>query len=125
MPERKITRRLGISLQDVRDALDAFAGTVISAHTRLHVLALDLEALDEVIETNRPLAKTGDAQANMVLLKALDARRILLGISLPARSDPVIVDAQQPPAKTSTQRLRAVVERLCLEQSPKTPETEN
>jgi hypothetical protein len=33
---RKIARRLGITLADVRDALDRFSATVINHHTRLH-----------------------------------------------------------------------------------------
>jgi hypothetical protein len=33
-PESKIAKRLGITLADVRDALDRFSATVISHHTR-------------------------------------------------------------------------------------------
>jgi hypothetical protein len=41
--ERAIARRLRITIQDVRDALDRFSATVLNHHTRLHTLALDLE----------------------------------------------------------------------------------
>jgi hypothetical protein len=57
-PERKIAKRLGITLADVRDALDRFSATVI--HTRLHRLALDLETIDAMVKTFQPMAKAGD-----------------------------------------------------------------
>jgi hypothetical protein len=52
-------KRLGITLADVRDALDRFSATVISHHTRLHRLALDLETIDSMVEPFQPMAKAG------------------------------------------------------------------
>jgi len=71
-PERKIAKRLGITLANVRDALDRFSATVISHHTRLHRLALDLETIDSMVETFGPLAKGGDVQAGALLAKFLE-----------------------------------------------------
>jgi hypothetical protein len=65
--ERAIARRLRITIQDVRDALDRFSATVLNHHTRLHMLALDLERLDEMITAFRPIAKGGDVQAGALL----------------------------------------------------------
>jgi hypothetical protein len=62
-PERNIAKRLGITIADVRDALDRFSATVISHHTRLHRLALDLETIDDMIAVFQPTAKAGDVQA--------------------------------------------------------------
>jgi hypothetical protein len=87
-PERKIAKRLGITLADVRDALDRFSATVISHHTRLHRLALDLETIDSMVETFQPMAKAGDVQAGALLAKFLESRRIMLGLELPRRRRP-------------------------------------
>ena len=121
-PEREIARWLGISLQDVRDALDRFSSTVISHHTRLHRLALDLETIDSMVETFQPMAKSGDVQAGALLAKFLESRRIMLGLELPRRADPLLVEAQAEPMKTSTERIAAVIDRLCLEAPQKPPE---
>jgi hypothetical protein len=39
----------------------------------------------------------------------------MLGLELPHRADPLLVDVQAAPAKTSTERIAEVIERLCLE----------
>jgi hypothetical protein len=119
--ERVIARRLKITIQDVRDALDRFSATVINHHTRLHTLALDLERLDEMITAFRPMAKSGDVQAGALVAKLIESRRIMLGLTLPARADQVILDSQAPPAKSSTQRIAEVIDRLCLE-GPEKPQ---
>ena len=61
--ERIFVKLLGITIADVRDALDRFSATVISHHTRLHRLALDLETIDDMIAVFQPTAKAGDVQA--------------------------------------------------------------
>jgi hypothetical protein len=80
-PERKIAKRLGITLADVRDALDRFSATVISHHTRLHRLALDLETIDSMVETFQPMAKAGDVQAGALLAKFLESAGSCSGLS--------------------------------------------
>jgi hypothetical protein len=125
-PERKIARRLGITLADVRDALDRVSATVISHHTRLHRLALDLETIDSMVETFQPMAKAGDVQAGALLAKFLESRRIMLGLELPRRADPLLVEVQTPAPKASTDRIAEVVERMCLEgPQMEKPEPEN
>jgi hypothetical protein len=121
-PERKIAKRLGSTLADVRDALDRFSATVISHHTRLHRLALDLETIDSMVETFQPMAKAGDVQAGALLAKFLESRRIMLGLELPRRADPLLVEVQSAPPKTSTERIAEVIERLCLEAPQRPPE---
>ena len=124
-PERKIAKRLGITLADVRDALDRFSATVISHHTRLHRLALDLETIDSMVETFHPMATAGDVQAGALLAKFLESRRIMLGLELPRRADPLLVEAQTPVPKTSTDRIAEVIERLCLEGPQTARETDS
>jgi hypothetical protein len=77
--------------------LDRFSATVISHRTRLRRLALDLEAIDSMVETFQPMAKAGDVQAGALLAKFLESRRIMLGLELPRRADPLLVEAQAAP----------------------------
>jgi hypothetical protein len=121
-PERKIAKRLGITLADVRDALDRFSATGISHHTRLHRLALGLETIDSMVETFQPMATAGDVQAGALLAKFLGSRRIMLGLELPRRADPLLFDVQAAPPKTGTERFAEVIERLCLEGPEEPPE---
>ena len=39
----------------------------------------------------------------------------MLGLELPRRADPLLVEAQPASPKTSTERIAEVIERLCLE----------
>jgi hypothetical protein len=50
-----------------------------------------------------------------LLAKFLESRRIMLGLELPRRADPLLVEAQPASPKTSTERIAEVIERLCLE----------
>jgi hypothetical protein len=45
----------------------------------------------------------------------------MLGLEPPGRADPLLVDAQAPAPKTSTDRIDEVIERMCLE-GPQKPE---
>jgi hypothetical protein len=68
-----------------------------------------------MITAFRPMAKGGDVQAGALVARVIESRRIMLGLSLPARADQVILDSQAPPAKNSTERIAEVINRLCLE----------
>ena len=52
------------------------------------------------------------------LVGELESRRIMLGLELPRRADPLLVEVQAAPPKTSTERIAEVIERLCLEAPP-------
>jgi hypothetical protein len=43
----------------------------------------------------------------------------MLGLGLPRRADPLLVEAQTPAPKMGTDRIAEVIERLCLEDSSK------
>jgi hypothetical protein len=68
-------------------------------------------------------AKTGDVASGTPAAKLGGQRRILLGLGLPRRQDQDTIDAQAVPAKTSTERIAEVINRLCLEAPVKEPET--
>jgi hypothetical protein len=46
----------------------------------------------------------------------------MLGLAQRPRSDPSTIEAQAVPAKTSTQRIKEVMDRLCLEKPRDEPE---
>ena len=71
------------------------------------------------------MAKAGDVQAGALLAKFSESRRIMLGLELPRRADPLLVEVQAAPPKTSTERIAEVIERLCLEAPQTVPETDN
>jgi hypothetical protein len=111
-----IARRFGCSIDDVNDTLDFWARSVIHHRVRLHSFALEIERLDTILKAFDPLMRGGSAGAAMVVMKAGEQRRLLLSLSAgPARPDAQMIDAQAEPPKTSTDRIREVVERLCLE----------
>jgi hypothetical protein len=46
----------------------------------------------------------------------------MLGLELPRRADPLLVEAQAPAPKMGTERIAEVIERMCLEGPQKPPE---
>jgi hypothetical protein len=45
----------------------------------------------------------------------LESRRVILGLELPRRADPLLVEAQAAPPKTGNERIAEVFERMYLE----------
>jgi hypothetical protein len=123
---RSISRRLGVSLGDIFDVLDRWATQTITHKLRFHTLALELARLDDMQKVFDAQARTGDVASGALVAKLGEQRRILLGLGVgPARQDPNTIDAQAVRAKTSTQRIAEVINRLCLESPTQAPEPEN
>jgi len=120
---RSISRRLGVSLDDIFDVLDRWATQTINHKLRFHALALELARLDDMHKVFDAQAKTGDVASGALVAKLGEQRRILLGLGLPRRQDQDTIDAQALPAKTSTERIAEVINRLCLEAPVKEAET--
>src|SRR5215469_13312330 len=108
---RSISKRLGCSIEDINDTLDRFAKVTISKNLRTHTLALELERLDRLQHTFERQAEAGDIQSAMLCHKITERRCIMLGISAPPRVDPQIIEQQPAPAQTSTERIRAAIDR--------------
>jgi hypothetical protein len=113
---RSISRRLGVSLDDIFDVLDRWATQTINHKLRFHTLALELARLDDLHKVFDAQARTGDVASGALVTKIGEQRRILLGLGAgPRRQDQDTIDAQAVPAKTSTERIEEVINRLCLE----------
>jgi hypothetical protein len=123
---RSISRRLGVSLDDIFDVLDRWATQTITHKLRFHTLALELARLDDLHKVFDAQARNGDVASGALVTKIGEQRRILLGLGAgPARLDPNTIDAQAVPPKTSTEKIAEVINRLCLESPAKAPEPEN
>jgi hypothetical protein len=114
-PIRAIAKKFKLTVGDVNDALGRWIPTVLNHQTRTRIVVEDLELTDAMIKAFGPAARGGDAQAALVLSRFVQERRILLGLSLPTRADPMLIDMQAEPAQTSTDKLEAVIMRLCGE----------
>ena len=116
---RSIAKRLHCTLADINDVMDRFATTTLTDKLRAHTLALEIERLDELQEVFNDQAKAGDVQSALLVTKIIERRSILLGLSAPPRTDHHIIEHAQPPAMTSTERIRAAIDLLRLEKQPK------
>jgi hypothetical protein len=115
---RVIAKRLGISVADVNDALARWIPTVLNHQTRTRIVVEDLEITDSVLKSFLPLARGGDPQAALVVSRFIQERRILLGLSLPTRADPMLIDMQAEPPQSSTDKIEKVILALCGEDRP-------
>jgi len=121
--EVAIMRRFGCSAADLLDALDSFARQKLHHRTRLHRVAIHLALYDELIEAHQPRARQGDVQSGMLVAKVLEQERILLGIGQQPRNDQTIIEVQSEPAKTTTDKLEAVIYALCGPPAAATPDS--
>jgi hypothetical protein len=109
---RSIAKHTGCSVADVNDVLDRFAAATITEKLRTHTLALELERLDGIMRVFEQRAREGDLGAAALITKIIERRCIMLGLAAPPRADPQIIELQAKPAETSTQRLRAAIDRI-------------
>jgi len=108
---RHIAKRLGCTLDDINDVLDRFAAATITNKLRTHTLALELARLDELTHVFEKQAKAGDPQSGLLVTKIIERRCLLLGIAAPPRAAPQ-VDLEIKPAITSTERIKAAIDRI-------------
>lgn len=111
---RQICKTLGCTPADVSDTLDNFARLTLTKSLRTHTLALELARLDELQRVFEKQAKAGDAASAIIVLKITERRCMMLGLSAPPRVDPHIIEMQIQPAVTSTERIRAALDRLAI-----------
>lgn len=117
-PVRTIARQLGCSIADVMDALDRHAAMTLTSKLRTHTLALELDRLDEMQRTFDKQAREGDVASAALVLKIIERRQIMLGLAAPPRVDPQLIELQIKPAETSTERIRAAIDRLLPKPEP-------
>ena len=108
---RAIARAQGCTLAEVSKVLDRFTETTIDDKTRKHTLALELARLDELQETFYARALEGDVACGALITKIIERRCTMLGLYTPQTATLQIIEAEAP-RETSTERLRAAIERI-------------
>src|SRR5215472_742538 len=103
---RAIARAQGCTLAEVSKVLDRFTETTIDDKTRKHTLALELARLDELQETFYARALEGDVACGALITKCT-----MLGLYTPQTATLQVIEAEAP-RETSTERLRAAIDRI-------------
>ena len=108
---RAIAKAQATTVAEVNKALDRFTETTIDDKIRRHTLALELARLDELQETFYARALEGDVQCGALITKIIERRCVMLGLYTPQTATLQIIEAEAP-RETSTERLRAAIERI-------------
>jgi hypothetical protein len=108
---RAIARAHGCTLAEVSRVLDHFTETTIDDKTRRHTLALELARLDELQETFYARALEGDVACGALITKIIERRCTMLGLYTPQTATLQVIEAEAP-RETSTERLRAAIDRI-------------
>jgi DNA-binding transcriptional MerR regulator len=108
---RAIARAQGCTLAEVSKVLDRFTETTIDDKTRKHTLALELARLDELQETFYARALEGDVACGALITKIIERRCTMLGLYTPQTATLQVIEAETP-RETSTERLRAAIDRI-------------
>jgi hypothetical protein len=108
---RAIAKAQGCTLTEVNRVLDRFTETTIDDKTRKHTLALELARLDELQETFYARALEGDVQCGALITKIIERRCTMLGLYTPQTATLQVIEAEAP-RETSTERLRAAIDRI-------------
>ena len=108
---RAIARAQGCTLAEVSKVLDRYTETTIDDKTRKHTLALELARLDELQETFYARALEGDVACGALITKIIERRCTMLGLYTPQTATLQVIEAEAP-RETSTERLRAAIERI-------------
>ena len=108
---RAIARAQGCTLAEVSKVLDRFTETTIDDKTRKHTLALELARLDELQETFYARALEDDVACGALITKIIERRCTMLGLYTPQTATLQVIEAEAP-RETSTERLRAAIDRI-------------
>ena len=108
---RAIARAQGCTLAEVSKVLDRFTETTIDDKTRKHTLALELARLDELQKTFYARALEGDVACGALITKIIERRCTMLGLYTPQTATLQVIEAEAP-RETSTERLRAAIDRI-------------
>ena len=108
---RAIAKAQATTVAEVNKALDRFTEITIDDKIRRHTLALELARLDELQETFYARALEGDVQCGALITKIIERRCTMLGLYTPQTATLQIIEAETP-RETSTERLRAAIDRI-------------
>jgi hypothetical protein len=108
---RSIAKRFSCTLAEVNKVLDRFADITIDDSTRKHTLALELARLDELQSVFHNRALAGDVHCGALVAKLIERRCTMLGLYTPQSTTLQVIEVQAP-KETSTERIRAAIDRI-------------
>jgi hypothetical protein len=116
---KAIARRHGCTVKDVHGILDEHASEVLTPYNRARVLSIELQRLDELHWIfHKHAVETHDPASGTLCVKISERKACLLGLNAPVRLDAMQLTDQQL-QKTSTQRIREVIDQLRGIEPPK------
>jgi hypothetical protein len=117
-----IARELNLPAQEIDAAIDR-ALHPIDEPFRLQTIGLELERFDRLCYVFYAKALNGDAASAAIVLKCSERRSAILGLDVPAgiRRDPVMLQVEQAPQISSTERIREALDRIAAEGKDKEP----
>jgi hypothetical protein len=121
-----IARELGLSPADVDAAIERCCQP-LDEPFRLTTIYLELAHLDRLTEAFYRKATAGDAVSATIVLKVNERRSSILGLDVPAgiRRDPVLLQIEQQPQPTTTDRIRAALDRIAATRDEPKPSPSN
>ncbi|WP_027584024.1 hypothetical protein [Bradyrhizobium sp. Ai1a-2] len=108
---RAIAKQFSISTAEVERVIDRMLAH-IDAGFRVRTARLELERLDLLHRAYFAKALSGDTAAGQLLVRIAERRSALLALDSPIRVDIVERQHEVTPAPTSTDRIRAAIDRL-------------
>jgi|SRR5215471_16139395 len=112
-PERRIADDHGCTVEEVHEVLDRHPIEVDRDKYLKRALAMQLLQLDELEVTFRDKAIVDrDVAAGVLLVKVAERRATLLGLNAPIGHAVAVVQHEPENKPTSTERLRAAIERI-------------
>ena len=118
---RAIARAHSITPAEVSKVLDRFTETTIDDKTRKHTLALELARLDELQTVFHDRALAGDVHCGALVAKIIERRCTMLGLYTPPAATLQVIEAEAP-KETSTDRIRAALDRIRGKRLPPKPD---
>jgi hypothetical protein len=123
LSENATAKRFGVAPRDVRDVVDRLA-LKIDAGTRMRELLLELHRIENLQQVYYGLAMQQDHQAAAIAIKLSERKAAMLNFDhAPSRQDVVVSVPEQ--RVTSTQLIKAAIERICRERPQPLPELES
>jgi hypothetical protein len=110
---RTIARQFRLTPDQV-EAIVAGQCTPVSTQMKAHAFELELERLDELQAAFYRAAREGNVGAGAITLKIFERRAAMLGHDAPAsvRIDPVQLVEAAKPQETSTDKIKAALDRI-------------
>lgn len=108
--DEDISRHFGVTVADVRRAVDARAAAALSAENRVRMIYLQARQIEELEAAFMPQAKGGDVASGALMHKLMERKATLLGLNAPLRIDPIQLAESVQGRETTTGQLARLLD---------------